>query len=63
MNNVEIDSATFTGAIDIPGTPDFLGDGVTLILADTATMTGHIRDSQFLNNAGDGARTVYLRKQ
>lgn len=56
VNNVEIDSATFTGAIDVPGTPDFLGDGVTLILADTATMTGHIRDSQFLNNAGDGAR-------
>lgn len=56
VNNVEIDTATFTGAIDVPGTPDFLGDGVTLILADTATMTGHIRDSQFLNNAGDGAR-------
>lgn len=56
VNNVEIDSATFTGAIDVPGTPDFLGDGVTLILADTATITGHIRDSQFLNNAGDGAR-------
>ncbi len=53
---IEIDSATFTGAIDIPGTPNFLGDGVVVILGDTSTLTGHIRDSRFLNNAGDGVR-------
>lgn len=56
VNNIEIDKASFTGAIDIPGTPNFTGDGVTLLLGDTATLTGHIRNSQMLNNAGDGAR-------
>ncbi len=56
VNNIEIDNATFTGAIDIPGTTNFTGDGVTLLLGDTAILTGHIRNSQMLNNAGDGAR-------
>lgn len=56
VNDIEIDNATFSNAIDIAGTPNFTGDGVTLLLGDTAVLTGHIRDSQFLNNAGDGAR-------
>ncbi len=56
VNTIEIDNATFTGAIDIPGTPNFTGDGVAILLGDTAVLTGHIRNSQMLNNAGDGAR-------
>ncbi|MFG0335454.1 MAG: beta strand repeat-containing protein, partial [Maioricimonas sp. JB049] len=56
INTIEIDNSLFEGAVNNPGTTEFLGGGVAVRLRDTAKLTGFVRRSMFLNNEDDGLR-------
>lgn len=54
VNNLEFRNSDFNAAFDVASTQDYTGEGVHLVLRDTAILTGFARDSTFSNNAGDG---------
>lgn len=55
VSNIDIINAMFDGATDGPDT-QFDGDGVAILLNDTAMLTGSVTRSSFTNNEGDGLR-------
>jgi hypothetical protein len=56
-NHINIDNGTFTGALtDTDTTDDFNGDGIALIVRDTAQLDGSVTDSTLSTNQGDGLK-------
>jgi hypothetical protein len=55
-NNITIDNHNLSGVVDNGATGTFNGEGVALILQDSAKLTGYIQRSTIQSNAGDGIR-------
>ena len=53
-NVLDVQNGVFNDAFDVAGTPQFLGEGIHIVLEDIATLTGQVTESTFLNNANDG---------